>query len=75
MKPVGEFGNVRDLYIQERGRLRVRDLTLSFFAYSENMDSPESFILPFFTGNLSTVTFSGGGYTLSRSQIDKTSNI
>ena len=75
MKPVGEFGNVRDLYIQERGRLRVRDLTLSFFAYSANMDSPESFILPFFTGKLSTVTFSGGGYTLSRSQIDKTSNI
>ena len=58
-----------------RGRVRVRDLTWSFFAYSENIDSPESFILPFFTRKARTVTFSEGGYTLSRSQNDKTSNI
>ena len=35
------------------------------------MDSPESFILPFFTRKV----LSKGGYTLSRSQNDKTSNI
>ena len=46
-----------------------------FFAYSQNVDSPESFILPFFTGKVSTVTFSEGGYSLSGSQNDKTSNI
>ena len=28
-------------------RLRVRDLTSSFFASSQNIDSPERFILPF----------------------------
>ena len=39
------------------------------------IDSPESFISPFFTRKVSTVTFSEGGYTLSRSQNDKTSNI
>ena len=44
-------------------------------AYSENIDSPESFILPFLTRKVSTVTFSEGGYTLSWSQNDKTSNI
>ena len=37
--------------------------------------SPDSFTLPFFTRKVSTVTFSEGGYTLSRSQKDKTSNI
>ena len=55
----------RDLQIQGRERLRVRDLTSSFFAYSQNIDSPESFILPFFTRKVSTVTFSEGGCTLS----------
>ena len=65
----------RDLLIQGRERLRVRDLTSSFFAYSQNIDIPESFILPFFTRKVSTVIFSEGGYTLSRSQNDKTSNI
>ena len=39
------------------------------------IDSLESFILPFFTRKVSIVTFSEGGYTLSRSQNDKTSNI
>ena len=48
---------------------------LKFFAYSQNTDSPESFILPFFTRKVSTVTFSEGGCTLSRSQNDKPSNI
>ena len=67
--------NIRELYIQGRERLRVRDLTSSFFAYSQNIDSPESFILLFFTRKVSTVTFSGGGCTLSCSQNDKTSNI
>ena len=68
------FTNIRDLKIQGRGRLRVRDLTLSFFSYPENIDSRESFILPFFTGKVSTVTFNEEGYALSRSQNDNTSN-
>ena len=51
------------------------EIFLRFFAYSQNIDSPESFILPFFTTNISTLTFSEGGYTLFRSQNDKTSNI
>ena len=63
----------RDLEIQ--GRQRVRDLTLSFFAYSKDIDSPESFILPFFTRKVSTVIFSERGYTLSQSQNENTSNI
>ena len=62
------------LETQGRERLRVRELTLSFFAYSQNIDSPESFILPFFTRKVSTVTFSEG-YALFRSQNDETSNI
>ena len=52
---------IRGLYIQGR----ERDLTESFFAYSQNIDSPESFILPFFTRKVSTVSFSEGGCTLS----------
>ena len=39
------------------------------------IDFQESFILPFFTRKVSTVTFSEGGYTLSRLQNDKPSNI
>ena len=50
-------------------------MTGGFFAYSQNVDSPESFILLFFTGKVSTVTFSEGVYTLSRSKNDKTTNI
>ena len=38
------------------------------------IDFQESFILPFFTRKVSTVTFSEGGYTLSRLQNDKPSN-
>ena len=60
---------------KDENGLRVRDLTQSFFAYSQNIDSPESFILPFFIRKVSTVIFSEGGYALSRSQKDKTSNI
>ena len=47
----------------------------SIFAHSQNLDSPESLILPFFTRKVSTVIFSEEGYVLSRSQNDKTSNI
>ena len=46
-----------------------------FFAYSQDIDTAESFILPFFTWNVSTVIFSEGGYALSRLQKDKTFNI
>ena len=46
-----------------------------FFASLQNIDFPESFILPFFTKKVSTVTFSEGGYNFSRSQNDKTFNI
>ena len=46
-----------------------------FFVYSQNTDFPESFILPYFTTKVSTIIFSEGGYTLSRLQNDKTSNI
>ena len=65
----------RDLQIRGRRRLRVRDFPSSFFAYSQTIDFPESFNLPFFTRKVSTVIFSEAGYTLSRSQNDKTSNI
>ena len=62
---------IRDLQIQRRGRLRVRDLTLSFFPYSQNVDtSPVSFILPFLNRKVSTVIFSEGGYSFARSQND-----
>ena len=46
-----------------------------FFAYSLNIDSPGSFILPYLTRKVSSVIFSEGGYALSRSQNDKTSTI
>ena len=36
-----------------------------FFAYSQSIDSSESFILPFVTRIVNTLTFSEGGYTLS----------
>ena len=36
----------------------MRDLTQSFFAHSHNIDFPQSFILPFFTRKVSTVTSS-----------------
>ena len=46
-------------------------MTQSFFGVFSKYRLPESFILPFFTGKVSTVTFSEGGYTLSQSQSDK----
>ena len=46
-----------------------------FFAYSQNINSADSFILLIFTRKVSTATFSEGGYTLSRWQNDKTTNI
>ena len=42
-----------------------------FFSYSQNIDSPESFILPFFLRKVSTVILSEGSYALFRSQNDK----
>ena len=48
---------------------------LKVFSRILKIDSPESFILPFFTRKVSTVIFSEGGYASSRSQNDKTSNI
>ena len=39
------------------------DLKL-FRIITKNIDSPESFNLPFFTRNVSTVIFSEGSYTL-----------
>ena len=65
---------IEDLQIREQGRLRERDLTYFFFTYSQNIDYPESFILPVFN-SYHSVTFSEGGYTLSQSQNDQTSNI
>ena len=49
--------HIRDLWIQGQERQRVQDLTSSFFTYSQNIDSSESFILPFFTRKVSAVTF------------------
>ena len=46
-----------------------------FLGYSQSKDTPQSITFPFFTRKASTVTFSEGGYILSRSQNDKTSNI
>ena len=54
----------RPLYSRTRTTTSTR-LTWSFFAYSQNIDSPERFILPFFTRKVSTATFSEGGYALS----------
>ena len=58
---VGCRWDIRDLSIRGRGLLRARDLTSTFFAYSQNIDFPESFILPYFTRKVSTVIFSEGG--------------
>ena len=51
-----EHNRKRDLYIWGRGRLRVRDLTWSFFASSQNVDFPQSFILPFYTRKLALLS-------------------
>ena len=50
---------------------RVRDLTSSFFASSQNIDFPESFITPFFTGKV-TLLLLKEVYALSLSQNNKT---
>ena len=47
---------------------------LSSFAYSQNIDTPESFIVPFFIRKDSTVIYIEGGSALSWSQNDKTFN-
>ena len=46
------------------------EFDLKFFAYSQNIYFPESFILPFFTRKVSTVNLSERGYSLSRLQND-----
>ena len=49
-----------------------------FLAYTQNVDTPESFIsliFVFLTRKVTTVLFIEGGQDLSRSQNDKTSNI
>ena len=66
---------IKDLWIGGRGGPRVRDLTENFFAYSQNIDFPESFSLPYFTRKVNSVILREGGYEPSRSQNDKTSNI
>ena len=54
----------------------VYEIWLKVFSHIlKNIDSPESFILPFFTRKVSTVILSEWGYALSRSQNDKTFNI
>ena len=64
----------RDLSFEDEDDYEY-EIWLSFFAYSQIIDFPESFILPFFIRKVSTVIFSEGGYALSRSQNDKPSNI
>ena len=51
------------------------EIGLKVFSRILKIDSPESFILPFFTRRVSTVIFSEGGYAPSRSQNDKTFNV
>ena len=51
------------------------EIGLKVFSRILKIDSPESFILPFFSRKVSTVILSEGGYAPSRSQNDKTSNI
>ena len=68
----------RDLLISLDSRSRTTTSTrfdLKFFAYSQNIYSPDSFNLSFFTKKVSTVIFSEEGYAPSRSKNDKTSNI
>ena len=65
----------RPLDLKTRTTTSTRFDFFEFFTYFQNIDSPESFILPFFTGKVSTVIFSEDGYALSRSKNDKTSNI
>ena len=68
-------GILETFRFKDKNDYKVRDLTSSSFSYSQNTDFQESFILPFFTRKVSTVTFSEGGYTLSQLQNDKPSNI
>ena len=51
------------------------EIGLKVFSRILKIDSPESFILPFFTRKVSTVIFSERDYVPFRSQNDKTSNI
>ena len=59
----------RDLWIRGRERLRVRDLTSTFFAhFSQERDIPESFTLLIVHQKASNVIFTKGGQALFRSQ-------
>ena len=52
-----------------------KNLIFSFFAYSLKIDTPESFIVLFFTAKVSSLISVEGGEALSRSLNDKISNI
>ena len=59
------------LRFEDQDDYKYEIVTSGFFASSQNIDSPESFILPFFTRIVNTVIFSKGGYALSRTQNDR----
>ena len=67
--------NKRDLLIQRREGLRVRDLTERFFAYSQTTDSQKASLSFWIKRKVITVIFIEGGSALSRSQNDKFTNI
>ena len=47
--------------IRGRERIRVRDSTLSFFAYSQKIDAPKTSLYFFFIRKDNTVIFIEGG--------------
>ena len=51
----------RELQMQERERLRLRDLIKVFFVYCQKIDTPEFFTVLFFTRKVSTVIVIEGG--------------
>lgn len=46
---------VTDLQIQGPGQLRGREVTLSFFTYSQKIGTPESFVVLFSTRKVGTI--------------------
>ena len=68
-------GSSPRLLLLETFRFKDKDdyeYEIWLFTYSQNIDSPESFILPVFSIKVNTATLNEGGYTLSWSQKDKT---
>ena len=63
----------RDIWFEDKNDCES-DLTETFFADSQKPDTPESFMYFWFPKKSSTVIFVKGGWALSRSQNDKTSN-